>query len=553
VSSVDPEQPRDLDDPADAADLPTRFGRYEVLGPLARGGMAEVFLARATGLGGFERRFVIKRLQRDLAGDEGVVRMFLDEARLCAALQHPNIVQVVDVDRGPSGVFMVMEFLHGVDLMAVLRRTSRAGIPIPMGLALHVVLAVCAGLHHAHEHRDDQGRPLGLVHRDISPHNVFATYDGAVKVIDFGIAKAHGRLAGTRTGTIKGKLGYMAPEQCRGLPLDRRCDVFCAGILLFELTTGRKLYRGRDDYELLRAVVERRATRPSTVVPGYPAALEAVVMRALAMDPDDRYPTAAALAADVEAFRRQHDLLDGTAELAAYLRDLFGPELRAWEGARSDPARQLDTLRRPSSEDVGAPSEEDVDPPDVPAAAHVETTRSTVTLTAMASPGSAQAEPLTTVAQPARPRRASKLGLAVVAVAALGLGAWRVAVRSAGSRPSAAPIAATGDAGDAGVTAPATIPPDAAIAIADSPAPTDAAAPTAVPEDARGGRGPARAPANRPPSRGPRPDPVDAGAGPASPPARVEVDAAPPPPTPAGPPPPASPPAKRCNDIDCVM
>ena len=465
MSSVDPEQPRDLDDPADAADLPARFGRYEVLGPLARGGMAEVFLARATGLGGFERRFVIKRLQRDLAGDEGVVRMFLDEARLCAALQHPNIVQVVDVDRGPSGVFMVMEFLHGVDLMAVLRRTTRAGIPIPMGLALHVVLAVCAGLHHAHEHRDDQGRPLGLVHRDISPHNVFATYDGAVKVIDFGIAKAHGRLAGTRTGTIKGKLGYMAPEQCRGLPLDRRCDVFCVGILLFELTTGRKLYRGRDDYELLRAVVERRATRPSAVVPGYPAALEAVVMRALAMDPDDRYPTAAALAADVEAFRRQHDLRDGTAELAAYLRDLFGPELRAWEAARSDPARQLDTLRGPPIDDVGTPPVADPDPPEVPAVARAG---STVTLTAMASAPSAQAEPATVPAGPrGLSRRAGGLRVAAVAVAVavLGLGAWRVAARTGGSRPSAAPPVTR----DAGVAATAALPIDAAIP--DGPAP----------------------------------------------------------------------------------
>jgi serine/threonine protein kinase len=327
------------------AAAPTQLGRYQLLGPMASGGMAEVFLARATGLGGFAKRVVIKRLHRDLAGQEPVVRMFLDEARLSAALQHPNIVQVLDVDRGPDGVFMVMEFLHGRDLITVLRRVATRGARLPLSLALFIARAICAGLHHAHELTDDAGRPLGLIHRDVSPHNVFATFDGAVKVIDFGIAKAENRLGGTRTGTIKGKLGYMAPEQCRGLALDRRCDVFCAGIVLFELTTSRKLFRGSDDYELLRAVVERPATRPGAVVDDYPAALEEIVMRALAPAPADRYPTALALGEAIDEFRRAHGMTDGAAELATYLRELFAPEVAAWEAARGDAAAQLAALR----------------------------------------------------------------------------------------------------------------------------------------------------------------------------------------------------------------
>ena len=207
---------------------PARLGRYEVLGSLARGGMAELFVARLAGIEGFSRRVVVKRVLPGLAGDREFVDMFLEEARLAATLEHRNIVQVHDIGHDEEGHFFAMELLQGSDVAHVLRALSPRRAELPLAIALEIARGACAGLHYAHERLGPGGAPLGLVHRDVSPQNLFVTFDGAVKLLDFGIAKAAHRIAdsATRSGTLRGKLPYMSPEQCRGEVLDRRSDVF---------------------------------------------------------------------------------------------------------------------------------------------------------------------------------------------------------------------------------------------------------------------------------------------------------------------------------------
>src|SRR5262249_34107635 len=209
--------------------LPRTIGRYEVVGELATGGMAEIFLGRLVGPSGFERPVVIKRILRQLSHKESFVAMFLDEARIVAGIRHPNVVQVQELGQDTGELYLVMEYLEGESVASLVRRLVAQGERVDYALAAHVVAEACAGLHAAHEAQN-------LVHRDVSPQNVFITYDGHVKVIDFGIAKTEGRMAQTEAGQVKGKFGYMSPEQCKADPLDRRSDVFALGIVLYELS-----------------------------------------------------------------------------------------------------------------------------------------------------------------------------------------------------------------------------------------------------------------------------------------------------------------------------
>ena len=237
-----------------ASQAPRELKKYELLCRLAQGGMAELWLARSKGLGGFEKTLVIKRILPNYAKHAEFVKMFLDEARIAATLQHSNVVQVFDVDTVDQHVFMAMEFLHGQDLRTILERVERKKVTMPLEHALGVTLSLCAGLHYAHEKVGPEGKALDIVHRDVSPANVIVTYDGNVKIIDFGIARAQNKLAdATQYGIIKGKLGYMSPEQCMCEPLDRRSDVFCIGIILWELTAGRPLYPNHDQYKAFSA------------------------------------------------------------------------------------------------------------------------------------------------------------------------------------------------------------------------------------------------------------------------------------------------------------
>jgi serine/threonine protein kinase len=309
-----------------------RFGKYEIIRRIAVGGMAEIHLARATGLEGFEKLVVIKRVLPQLASNEEFVQWFLDEARLAARLHHSNIVQVYDIGSVDGQYFLSMEFLHGQDLRQITKAVARRKATIPLPHALTIVMNVCAGLQYAHDCVVD-GKPLDLVHRDVSPQNVFVTYYGGVKILDFGIARASTRLSQTRVGMIKGKVSYMSPEQCAGLPLDRRSDVFALAIMLWELTVGRRLFGGDTEWEVLKKIADGVVPRPSELCPGYPAALERIVMKGLEHDRERRYASAEALLLDLEAFVRERQLRCSSVALTHYMRDLFRDQVDAWREA----------------------------------------------------------------------------------------------------------------------------------------------------------------------------------------------------------------------------
>jgi len=291
-----------------------------VLAQLGVGGMAELYVARQSGLSGFERIVALKRILPHLTADDEFVRMFLDEARIAAGLDHPNIAQVTDIDIEDGQYFFAMEFVHGRDL----RQVIKAGGALSRSIALRIVSHVAAGLHHAHEARDPQGRPLGLVHRDVSPSNVMIAYSGAVKLTDFGIAKASEQTSRTLEGRIKGKVGYMSPEQCRGEAVDRRSDIFALGILLYELTTSMRAFYTQNDFATMARITRAEYVRPSEHDPDYPPELERIIERALAKDPADRYATAAEVRDAIEDYARTQQLARGEAELAAHMRATFG-------------------------------------------------------------------------------------------------------------------------------------------------------------------------------------------------------------------------------------
>ncbi len=300
-----------------------RIGKYALIRRLAVGGMAELFLARQTGLEGFEKIVVLKRILPHLAGNANFVEMFLHEARLAASLEHPNVVHVSDFGRSGSDYFFVMAYVHGKDVLTVMRAAHARGEGLPLAHAVTITMGIAGGLHYAHEHLGFDGRPLGIVHRDVSPANVLVTYDGHVKVVDFGIAKAAAQTSVTQAGVRKGKAAYMSPEQCRGRDVDRRSDLFSIGVVLWEMTTMTRLFQGDNDLAMMNQIVHHDARRPSSVNPQYPPGLEAIVMRCLERDPARRYQTAEQLQLALEGFAREHDLASSSRDLALYLQGLF--------------------------------------------------------------------------------------------------------------------------------------------------------------------------------------------------------------------------------------
>jgi hypothetical protein len=279
----------------------TRFGDFVTVRPLAAGGMAELYLAARRSPAGPAELVAIKRMLPHLGWDPEFVRMFLEEVRIAASLQHPNIVRVVDFGVGEGGHYLAMEYLHGRTLRAVQRSIREHG-PLPLSFAVGTVIEVAVGLHAAHEHRDTDGNPVEVVHRDVSPSNVMVAFDGRVKLLDFGIARVTEQTQQTRAGTLKGKVGYMSPEQCRGERVDRRSDVFGLGILLYELTVGRRAFYADNDYAVIGKVADGDYMRPGRAVEGFPAALEAVIARALEVEAERRYPTAAVLVEELQRF-----------------------------------------------------------------------------------------------------------------------------------------------------------------------------------------------------------------------------------------------------------
>ncbi|HEU4733814.1 MAG TPA: protein kinase, partial [Kofleriaceae bacterium] len=295
--------------------------------------MARIYIGRATGIGSFERYVVLKVILPERANDETSVQMFLDEARLAASLNHQNVAQVFEVGEDGGIHFLAMEYVHGQDLRALLARAGAEGTRVPLELALTVVAGAAAGLDHAHERRTSDGVPMGIVHRDVSPSNIMIGYDGAVKLLDFGIAKATSRSVETQSGIIKGKFAYMAPEQCRGRDVDRRSDVFSLGIILYEVTTQHRCFRADNDFDTMHRIVTGDVVKPTRLVQGYPQALEAIVMKALEIDPQRRYQSAGLLLEAVESFALAARVPLSTMALGRFMRDLFGDVQEPWLAA----------------------------------------------------------------------------------------------------------------------------------------------------------------------------------------------------------------------------
>ncbi len=395
--------------------FPARIGRYDVIAPLAVGGMAEIFLARIVGPSGFERAVVIKRILPHLAREPGFAEMFLDEARILAAIRHPNVVIVHELGRENDELFLVMEYLEGESVASLVRRAMSSGRAIEPALIAYIAAEVCAGLHAAHD-LEIGGEKQNLVHRDVSPHNLVVTYSGQVKVIDFGIAMAENRLSRTQTGQVKGTFDYMSPEQVGAGSVDRRTDVFALGVVLHELLAGRRLFKRATPAATVHALTLEAIVPPSRVTDGVPPALEAIAMRALARAPADRYPTAAEMRRDLLTAMRELGHDDHAEALAALMRECFAERI-------AERQELLGRMRTGAEVTYVPPAE--VDDEDLPGVASPTLVR----------PASATSTPPVARAAPRGKRR-------VAAVAALALLVGGVALAYGGRARPAPPLAA---------------------------------------------------------------------------------------------------------------
>jgi serine/threonine-protein kinase len=306
----------------------SKLGDSELLVRIGRGGMATVWVARERAKNPKDDRLVaVKAMLPELAEESEFVRMFLDEVRLVRSIRHVNVVQVYDVGEHDGVMWMSMEWVEGESLHTVIAEAGKRRA-IPPEMAVKIIADACAGLNAAHELRDEAGKLRGVVHRDISPHNILIGTNGFVKLVDFGVAKAVGRVSeATRAGQLKGKFGYMSPEQARGKPVDRRSDVFSLGIVLFELTTSRRLFRGETDIETLRLVISAQVPRPTSLDPSYPLELEHIVLRALERDPQARYQTAAELENDLRSYLKSQRIVVAQSGIAGLLKRVVGQRI----------------------------------------------------------------------------------------------------------------------------------------------------------------------------------------------------------------------------------
>jgi len=308
--------------------------------------MAEIYLARAN-LAGVQRYVVLKRVLQQRAENTHFVQMFLDEARLSAQLQHANIAQVHDIGIAGASFFFTMEYVHGVSLTELLRTTISKGVAIPIPHVLTVIAGAAVGLHYAHEKLGLDGKPLGIVHRDVSPSNLMITYEGTVKLVDFGIAKAAHRGADTQLGTVKGKLSYMSPEQCRGIELDRRSDLFSLGIVMWEMLTGARLFKRETEYDHMEAIVLGPTPPPSSVRGDVPRELDAIVLKLLAKSPADRYQTAEELVEAIEGYAMTTSAMLSTTALGKFVREMCGRRPEPWLAVSSSENHEVLTVSTP--------------------------------------------------------------------------------------------------------------------------------------------------------------------------------------------------------------
>ena len=320
-----------------------QLGRYEILQRLARGSVADVLLARASGLEGFARHVVIKQIRPEHASDTRFVTAFLDEARIGASLHHQNIVQVFDIDQVGGSPYFAMEYVHGEDVRRVLAKVCAKGQLVPLEIVVAIGAAAAAGLHYAHEHHGPDRKPLHLVHRDVSPSNILIGFDGSVKLVDFGLAKPALRGSKTRTGALC-KAPYMSPELAMGKPVDRRSDLFVLGTVLYELATARRLFKGENDYLTMAMIVEGNVPPPSSLRPDLPKDFDELIMRALAKDPAARFQTGYDLRSALESFAIEHELRTSARAVADYLAKIFGHRPEPWhdKDAPAEPSDEAD-------------------------------------------------------------------------------------------------------------------------------------------------------------------------------------------------------------------
>ncbi len=300
-----------------------RFGKYDLIAHLATGGMAEIYLARQSGIGGFEKLVVIKRILPHLAREELFVQMFFDEARIAAQLNHQNVVQIYDLGHVNNQFFIAMEYLEGESLAELMRQKRKLRKPLSPVLAGGITMQMLEGLHYAHTVVSPDGKSLNVVHRDVNPQNIFVLYAGGVKLVDFGIAKAKNRFSKTETGMLKGKYGYMSPEQIRNMSLDARSDVYSAGVAFWEMLTGRKLFRQPSELEILKAITEEDPPPPSSINPAVPPELDAITMKALQRARELRYQSAGEMRMELSyALKRSREPSD-TVAIGEQMHALF--------------------------------------------------------------------------------------------------------------------------------------------------------------------------------------------------------------------------------------
>jgi serine/threonine protein kinase len=430
------------------------LGKYEVVRKLAIGGMAEIYLARVRGSAGFEKLVVIKRILPTVADDPKFVQMFLEEARLAATLQHPNIADVYEVGEHEGSPFFAMEFVHGQDVRSMRFAARERKERIPLAIALAVVHGTASALDYAHDRTGPDGKNLGLVHRDVSASNILVSYEGAIKLIDFGIARATASSHQTQTGTLKGKIPYMSPEQCRGQPMDRRSDLFSLGVVMYELTVGQRPFRGENDFAVMDQIVHQHAPPPSQKIRNYPLELEQIVLRLLARRPEDRYQTAEGMLHDLDPFLAQHRLWVSPKPLSKYMRMIFADKVGAMDAALADGvtlAQHLShtaTGQSASSELITPPS---AFPAVVPLSQEMPAVRPTNDLpfadtSAMAAvdatPAPLADTPSRQIEYPRLKRGGGRLAFALVGALALGGGgyaAFTLVQRDAESTPTAPP------------------------------------------------------------------------------------------------------------------
>jgi serine/threonine protein kinase len=324
---------------------PTPFGKYYLLERINVGGMAEVFKAKTVGVEGFERIVALKRILPSIAEDEEFITMFIDEAKIAVQLQHANIAQIFDLGKVDDSYFIALEYVNGRDLRGIFDDLKKRGQVMPMPQVCHLIMQLCEGLDYAHNKRDAQGRDLNLVHRDVSPQNVLIGYEGEVKLIDFGIAKAAGKASKTQAGILKGKFGYMSPEQVRGLPIDRRSDIFALGIVLYEMLTGERLFIGESDFSTLEKVRNVEIIPPSSFNSDIPEKLERIVLKALEKNVEDRYQNAIDLHDDLQMFMHSVGQFSSRKDLSAWMKRVFSEEMpQAADSAEFEEVEEIEDV-----------------------------------------------------------------------------------------------------------------------------------------------------------------------------------------------------------------